>query len=213
MISETYTGLTLGMVGAGLTILSFTMKDMLKLRGLALVGNVAFLLYGIFEYQIPSLVLNSILIPLNAKRVYDIKKLLKHMEKARPDSPVADWLLPNMTLEYFKAGEVLFRKDEPADKVLYIKKGQLRFVELNKIVGPGELIGEIALFLADSKRTLSISCETDCELYTIGYDEVHKLTYNHPQLSYYLAQLVVGRIVETRVLPPIETVTEQNAPA
>jgi hypothetical protein len=201
MIIEFQMGIILGMAGAGLTIASFLMKDMLKLRSIALIGNIAFLMYGIIEAQLPSIILNCVLIPVNAKRVFDIKKLLRHMKQARPDSPVAEWLLPNMTPQEYKAGHILFKKDESADQMLYIKKGKIRFIEIDKIIGPGELIGEMALFLPDSKRTLSIECVTDCELYSLEYDEVHKLAYNHPELSYYLAQLMIGRILESRVLP------------
>jgi CRP-like cAMP-binding protein len=106
-----------------------------------------------------------------------------------------------MTIQKYRSGDILFRKDEKADRMLYIKKGQIRFIEIDKVIGPGELIGEMALFLPDSKRTMSIECKTDCELYSLAYDEVHKIAYNNPELSYYLAQLMIGRILESRVIP------------
>ena len=78
---------------------------------------------------------------------------------------MSQWLLPHMKRRRFKAGEVLFRKGEVADKLIYIASGQLRLAEIDRTVGPGELLGEIGLFSPDKLRTQTLVCETDGELY------------------------------------------------
>lgn len=191
-------GVILGLIGAGLTLLSFLMKDMLRLRSIALISNVIFLAYGILEAQLPSIILNCILIPLNAVRVLELRKILHVLETARRDSPLSVWLLPNMTRRRHKAGELLFSKGDLADEMLYVGDGEVRLVEIDKLLGPGNLIGEMGIFVPDSKRTLTIRCETDCELYSLNRSEVQRLSYSNPELAFYLAHLIIGRVIENK---------------
>src|SRR3970040_2935463 len=116
------------------------MKSMLPLRALALASNIVFIAYGYFQSSLPELVLHSVLLPLNARRMWEIRKLTKEIARATQDSPVSQWLLPHMTRRTFKAGAVLFRKGELADEVGYIGSGQVKLQEHDQVLGPGELI-------------------------------------------------------------------------
>lgn len=195
-------GVALGLTGALMTLISFLMKDMLRLRMVALVGSVVFLAYGFLEEQLPSIILNCILIPLNLFRVIQTRSMIKHMAESRPDSPLVEWLLPLMHLKTYGAGKILFKKGEKADRMLYIKSGEVRLIEIDKILGPGNLIGEIGLFTPDATRTLSIECISKCELASISRDEVLRLSYNNPEISHHLAQLIIGRLIDQRKPPP-----------
>jgi hypothetical protein len=90
-------GVIIGLIGAALSLVSFMMKSMLPLRLIALSANVFFICYGVLESNVVALVLHTILLPINAKRAWDIRKLIRDIQAARADSPVAEWLLPNMT--------------------------------------------------------------------------------------------------------------------
>src|SRR5437762_828117 len=92
--------------GIGFTFLSFLMKGMLPLRALALGGNISFIVYGVYEWLPPSLILNCALLPINLKRLWDIRKLSEEIKQATERSPVSSWLLPHMTRRAFKPGEV-----------------------------------------------------------------------------------------------------------
>ncbi|HEX9686359.1 MAG TPA: cyclic nucleotide-binding domain-containing protein, partial [Burkholderiales bacterium] len=115
--------------------------------------------------------------------------------RATQDSPVSQWLLPHMTRRAFKAGDVLFRKGDLADEVVYIVSGQLRLQEHDQILGPGELIGEIGLFSPEKRRTQSIVCETDGELYRITDEMIYRLYYQNPKLGFYFIRLIVERLL------------------
>src|SRR3970040_1983912 len=103
--------------------------------------------------------------------------------------------VPHMPPRTFKAGEVLYRKGELADEVGYIASGQLRLQEHDQVLGPGELIGEIGLFSPDKKRTQSIICETDGELYRMTDEMIYRLYYQNPRLGFYFMRLIVERLL------------------
>src|SRR5438552_16972901 len=108
-------GDVLGLLGVVFSLASFSMKRMLPLRILALVANVAFIGYGWSISAWFGVILNCVLLPVNVRRLWEIRKLSKHISRASQESPVSEWLLPHMHRRSFKSGEVLFRKGEVAD--------------------------------------------------------------------------------------------------
>lgn len=171
------------------------MKSMLPLRIAAMASNVAFILYGYLEWILPALILHAILLPVNARRAWEIHKLVQDIEQAKADSPVAEWLLPHMTRRLAKAGEVLWRKGDTAEEMLYIHSGRVRLVEYDEPLGAGVVLGEIGLFTPERKRTQSVTCETECELYSLTSDAMHRLYYQNPRLGFHIMRLVVARLM------------------
>lgn len=198
-------GNALGLLGVAFCFASFIMKNMISLRVLALVSNVCFIAYGWVESLLPSILLNAALLPVNARRLWEIKKLSAEIKRATLESPVSQWLLPNMNRRSFKAGDVLFRKGEVADKLAYVASGELKLVEAGRIIGAGELVGEVGLFSPEKKRTQTMVCETDGELYEMTDEMIFQLYYQHPRLGFYLMRLVAERLlrdVHSRELEP-----------
>lgn len=189
-------GSMLGLAGVGFTLASFAVKSMVPLRMLALVGNVSFIAYGIVESQLPSIVLNCVLIPLNVSRLWEIRTLSREITRANQSSPLSQWLLPHMRRRTFRAGEVLFRKGDTADRIVYIARGELRLAEIGEPIRAGELIGEIGLFSPDRKRTQTIVCETEGELYEMTDEMIFQLYYQNPKLGFYFMRLVAGRLLK-----------------
>jgi CRP-like cAMP-binding protein len=176
---------------------------MISLRVLALASNVLFITFSVlhahFEVAqlvgMPEFLLNAILLPINSKRLLEILRLTKQIEQATVESPVSEWLLPNMHLRTHKAGEVLFRKGDKAHEVIYVASGRLKLQEADHYLGPGELIGEIGLFSAEKVRTMTVVCETDCELYTMTDEMIYHLYYQNPKLGFFFMRLIVERLL------------------
>jgi CRP/FNR family cyclic AMP-dependent transcriptional regulator len=187
-------GMVLGAIAAVLSLASFMQKSMMPLRALAMASNVFFIVYGYVESIWPALILHTCLLPLNGKRLLDIRKLTAEIKKATETSPVSQWLLPHMTRRKFKAGEVLFRQGDPADSMIYISSGEVRMEGVNQTLGQGELIGEIGLFSPEKKRTQTLTCHTDCELYSMTDEMMYRLYYQNPSLGFYFMRLIVGRL-------------------
>ena len=185
----------LGAIGTALLLASFLVKSMLRLRALALASNVFFIAWAYFEWVWPTLLLNSVIVPLNAWHIWEIRRLSNEIARATADSPVSQWLLPHMRRRSFKAGEIRFRKGDEADELIYLASGELRMAEIGERVGPGELIGEIGLFSPEKKRTQSLVCETDGELYHMTGEMIFRLYYQNPKLGFYLMRLVAERLL------------------
>ena len=188
-------GTVLGVIGTVLLCASFLVKSMLNLRALALASNVFFISWGYVEWVWPTLALNSVILPLNVWHIWEIRRLTREIARATEDSPVSQWLLPHMRRRAFKAGEVLFRRGDEADELIYVASGELRIAEIGERVGPGELIGEIGLFSPEKRRTQSLVCETDGELYYMTGEMIFRLYYQNPKLGFFLMRLVAQRLL------------------
>jgi CRP-like cAMP-binding protein len=168
---------------------------MVPLRVLALAANILFMAYGYFDSVMLSLVFNGILLPVNAKRLWEIRKTSAEIARATRDSPVSEWLLPHMTRRSFKSGDVLFRKGDRAEEILYIASGRVRIEEAGRVLGPGELIGEIGLFSPENRRTQSVVCDSDGELYRMTGEMIYRLYYQNPALGFYFMRLLAQRLL------------------
>ena len=191
----TSVGYVFGFIGAALTVASYLMKSMLPLRLVALSANVFLVVYALQGGSWPTVALYLAMIPINGKKVFEIRKLVRAIEQAKTDAPVADWLLPHMTRREAKAGTVLWNKGDVATEMVYVQRGQLRLVEHSALFGAGALVGEIGLFAPDNRRTGSIVCDTDCTLYTLSADAMAQLYYLNPKLGFHVMRLIVARLM------------------
>src|SRR5919204_3997300 len=191
-------------LAALLVFSSFFMKTIVPLRILAVVSNVAFigyallgLAYGVFGRVYPILVLHSCLLPLNLFRLREVRRLINAVREASDDQAL-DALIPYMKGERRRAGDVLFRQGEPADRLYFLQNGRVAFPEVGKHVSGGEVFGEVGLFAPDQTRTLTAVCEEDCRLVTISRDKALELYYQNPKFGFFLLRLVSGYLVRDR---------------
>ena len=192
-----------GLLGGALYLASHFMRGMVPLRVLSVCSNVALIVYSVFHLRfdfgqlivLPEFLLNVILLPMNLKRLVEILRLTKQIEEVTEKSPVSEWLLPHMHLHKHHAGHVLFREGDEADEIYYVASGRLRLEGVNATIGPDNLVGEIALFSPDKKRTLTVVCETDCDLYMMTDEQIYQLYYQNPKLGFYFMRLVVARLL------------------
>jgi CRP/FNR family cyclic AMP-dependent transcriptional regulator len=188
-------GAVLGALGVLLSLASVVMKRMVPLRILAVAANVAFIGYGLHEWLMPTLVLNGALLPVNVYRLLEIRKLTREIAQARESSPVSEWLLPHMRRATFKRGQVLFRRGDAADRLIYLSRGELRLEEIGQPVRSGELVGEIGMFAPDRRRTQTLVCDSDGELYEMTGEMLFQLYYQHPRIGFELMKLVTERLM------------------
>ena len=184
-----------GFIGAALMLASYMMKSMLPLRIAALSACCFLVVYGYLAQALPTLALYGVLIPINIKKTLQMRKLVSAIENAKADTPVSQWLLPHMHRRTAKAGEVLWRKGDEAKEMLYLESGSLQLMEYGETLIEGALVGEIGLFSPDSRRTLSLSCASDCVLYSLTAEEMALLYYQNPKLGFHVMRLIVSRLM------------------
>ena len=98
--------------------------------------------------------------------------LLGHL---RPEE--LETLLGAASVEHLEAGEILFRKGEPGNKLFVVLAGRIAISAVSgegkeavlNVLGPGAVFGEIAL-LDGRARTADATAKAECDLLVIERD-------------------------------------------
>ncbi len=200
-----------GYVASALVFATFCMKTMLPLRAAAIASNVAFITYGYFGGLYPVLILHLVLLPMNIWRSIEMLRLIKRVERAAGDDFSVDWLKPFMKAVRHKAGHVLFRRGDKADRLFMVIGGELVLEEVGQPLRPGEMFGEIALFSAAHLRTQTVRCVSDVELLWIGERELAQLCYQNPAIAFHFLRLITNRLLANAARPRVAS--DPPAPA
>jgi CRP/FNR family cyclic AMP-dependent transcriptional regulator len=198
----------LGYAASAAVLATFLMSTMIPLRILALCSNVLFVAYGYADHLYPVLVLHAILFPVNALRLIQFQRLVRDIRDAHREDLSIQSLLPYMTRRTLGVGETLVRKGERADCMYYLKDGELEIVELNKILKPGAVVGEIGIFAPKQTRTATVRCRTDCSLFELTEHKAKELYFQDRSFGFALLQLIIARLVENN-----ERLAQAAAPA
>lgn len=187
-----------GYIASALVFLSFCMKTLIPLRVVAILSNIAFIVYAISAGLTPILMLHSALLPLNILRTYQQISMFRQVRATTHGHAAAEALVPFMTRRHYPQGTLLFSKNDRADDIYYIVEGTITLPEIGKQLTKGTLFGEVGLFTPDRVRTGSARCATDCVLNVIGYEDLTRLCLRDPAFGLYLTKLITGRMVENQ---------------
>jgi len=185
-----------GYVASLLVFTAFYMKTMIPLRVVAILSNVAFILYAIGGRLYPVLILHALLLPLNCIRLRQMQGLVSKINQAAHAELSTESLIPFMSRRRMKQGDVLFRKGDPAKEMYLALSGSIRLSAVGISLGPGSVIGEIGIFSPHGQRMDTAICEADGELGVIPDERVVQLYYQNPTFGFYLVRLVTHRLLE-----------------
>jgi CRP-like cAMP-binding protein len=185
-----------GYVGAVFFVISFLMKRIIPLRIMAIVSNVCFILYYELTKQYPPMFLYLVLLPLNAVRLYQMVMLTRRVRSASRGELSLGVLRPFMRRRHFKAGQIVFRKNEPADNLYYLTSGEFRVAEIGVLLKAGDYMGELGLLAPEKRRTQTVECVADGDVLLISYEHVSELYYQNPDFGYHLLRLTAGRLFQ-----------------
>ena len=195
---ERYSTEMIGIATAGASLYAAYAKTMMPLRMAAVVANFLGMLYCWSEAIYSIFLLNVALLPLNVFRMYSMQRLIHGIDAAIKSDLSADWLLPYMRPERFKAGENMMVRGEYATAAYYIVSGEVEIVETGETFGKGTLLGEIGLFAPDGTRMMTVRCNTHVQTARIDYDRFKELYFQNPQFGFHLIHLVVARLQGSR---------------
>jgi len=116
------------------------------------------------------------------------------LDDAEQGASLRDWLLPHMSHESHRKGEVLFRKGDPARALYFIQQGTVALPEIRKEMVEGALFGEIGIFVPEQTRTCTARCETDAQLFCLTAERAKRLFFENPQFAYHVMQLISRRL-------------------
>ena len=76
----------IGYLGGGITVWGIYQKTMIPLRVGAVCGNVGFLIFGLLATSYPTLILHSLLLPLNVYRMAQMIRLVREIREAASET-------------------------------------------------------------------------------------------------------------------------------
>jgi CRP/FNR family transcriptional regulator, cyclic AMP receptor protein len=182
-----------GYVASLLVFATFYMKTMIPLRIIAVLSNVAFIVYASSDGLYPILVLHSVLLPLNLSRISQTVELKKLVERATKGDVSVKCLGPFMKPVRWEAGGVIFNRGEHADCLYILAVGKIGLEESNHVLQAGDLFGAIELFSDARQRTQTAWALTDVELLRLTGAELAKACYQNPGLAFHLLRLSANR--------------------
>jgi len=185
-----------GFLAAALVIATLSMRTMVPLRIIGICSNVAFVTYGVLFGSYPTIVLHSILFPLNIYRLREMLNLVKQVKSASQGDMSMDWLKPFMHKRAITAGENLFRKGDEAVRMFFVVSGQLHLQQIDIDLSPGALVGELGMLAPARARTQTLVCTQNGSVLEITYDKIEELYYQNPQFGFYFLRLSTGRLFE-----------------
>ena len=198
--------------GASLFIVATaSTKTMVPLRILAIVANCFLITFYATSHAWFPLAMQAFALPLNALRLYQMILLIRNVREAIRGKPSLDWLKPFMAERNFKKGDILFAKGEPAHEMFYIISGRYALHELGIELGPGEVVGELAMLEPDNRRTATLECIEPGTALSITYEQVEQLYYQNPTFGFYFLRLATARLFDNLGRMESELARQQTA--
>lgn len=186
----------LAVIGAAFHVTSMSMRTAIPLR-ITSIASASFLLGGaLLASSWLAIVLYGLLIPVHGVRLYQMLGLIKKVQVAAGGDHSLNWLRPYMKRRKYRKGDILFRKDDLANHMFLIDTGKFRVSELDVLLQPGEIFGEIGLLTSDSRRTQSVECIEDGYVMSLPYDEVRALYFENPEFGFYFLRLSSERLLQ-----------------
>jgi CRP-like cAMP-binding protein len=152
--------------------------------------------------------LYAVLLPINCVRLYQMLALIRKVKTATESDLSMDWLKPFMTQRKYKKGEILFKKGEQANEMLYTVTGRYLVSEIGVEILPGRLMGELGLLTPGNRRTQSVECIENGEVLAITYDRVLELYFQDPEFGFYFLRLTTERLMQN--VARLEKIVEEN---
>jgi hypothetical protein len=189
-----------------------TMRTMIPLRLFSILTNLVLIATAIPVHNYPTIVLQVVVLGLNSYRLHQMLQLVRDVKRSVSSNLSMDWLKPFMTERKYRAGEVLFYKDEKADSMFYIVSGQYRLVESGIELPVGAIVGEFGMLSPSNVRTQTLECIADGVILSVTYDQVEQLYVQNPAFGFYFLKLVTARLFEN--IDRLEQrLAQQTAPA
>jgi len=184
----------LGWIAMALTLCSTFSRTIIRLRLFAAYSNVLAIISSIAAGFWPNAVQNAIQLPLNIHRIREARRQVEKLKVAPVTGVHSGWLYPHARESTLSAGQVLFRKGDPGDRLYYLESGSILFDEINVEIHPGTLFGEIAFFTRDGRRTQTAIATSECKLLSIDGDQLKQLYFQNPEFGWHLIQLIAQRL-------------------
>ena len=186
----------LALVGAVFFVVTLLMQTMVLLRASSMVGNVFFIASASLSGNVPTFLMNVLMLPINAIRIRQMLNLIKKSRSMEKGDTSMEWLKPFMTSRKYTQGQRLFKKGDEAKEMYITVTGRFLITEINIELPPGSLMGELGFLTPDNARTATVECLEDGQVLSITYDRLLEIYFQNPQFGYYFLKLTSQRLMD-----------------
>lgn len=191
-----------GWLAVLLKMATFSMHSMIRLRILAMVSSVGFIIYSGALQIWPLLAIEIFLLSMNAFRLYQIIALRRLVTDLTDDSePDFSAAMTYGKKSAIKAGDVIFNKGDPVDSLYYLAEGRVEVEDQHVYVDAGKIFGEMAFFNSNAARSATVRCLEDTIVYELNEKRFTRLQYEDPEFAMAVMRLVTRRLVENAAHP------------
>ncbi len=177
-------------------VATISMRTMIPLRVFAILTNIVLIATAIPSHNYLVIVVQSLVLVLNAYRLHQMLQLLRDVKKSVNSDLSMEWLKPFMTERKCTVGEILFYKDEKAEEMLYIVSGRFKLVESGIELPVGAIVGEMGMLSPSNVRTQSLECIESGMILSVSYSKVEELYVQNPAFGFYFLRLTSARLFQ-----------------
>ncbi len=175
-----------------LAILASFMRTMPGLRAFAMAAAVLGIVAGAAA-QIAWLWIGcAMALAVNAWRHLEARNTLRRL--TGDGEPSAGNLFAFVSRETLAPGQVLFKRGDAGDEMYLVVEGEIEIVELGKSMGPGQVLGEVALLVPSHKRTATARAKTPVTLARMTRRDMELTALQNPAFGFELLKLVARRL-------------------
>src|SRR3982074_3046687 len=184
------------LVGAIFFVATLLTQTMVPLRVANMVGCTFFVGFGALAGDVKTFLLYLLLLPINAFRLRQMLNLVKKARSATQGDTSMEWLKPFMTERKYRKGDIVCKKDDPADEMFLTVTGNFLVTEIGVELPPGRLMGELGFLSPNNRRTATVECIENGHVLTITYEKLLEIYFQNPQFGYYFLVLTSQRLLE-----------------
>src|ERR1700738_5313574 len=196
------------LVGAIFFVATLLTQTMVPLRVANMIGCAFFVGFGALAGNVSTFLLYLLLLPINAFRLRQMLNLVKKARSATQGDTSMEWLKPFMTERKYRKGDIVCKKDDPADEMFLTVTGNFLVTEIGVELPPGRLMGELGFLSPNNRRTATVQCTEDGHVLTITYEKLLEIYFQNPQFGYYFLVLTSQRLLEN--IARLEGIVAQN---
>ena len=166
---------------AAMTLATFSMRSMMPLRWCAIGSNCAFIGYGLLSQAYPVLALHALLLPFNIVRLAEMRRLVDRVRLAVARRCVVRRLAaPVLTHAAHRGRREAVHQGRTGRPHLLPGRGTARAARHRRHARTGTLVGEIAAFAPDGRRTQTVLAAVPCTLLVIDNASLRQLYFQNP---------------------------------
>ncbi len=186
----------LALLGATFFVATLLMRTIVPLRISAIIADIFFVGYAVLASSLTTFLLYILLLPINVIRLRQIMKLVRKARASAQGDLSMDWLKPFMARRKYNGGDLVFRKGDVANEMLFTVTGKYLVKEIGIEIPAGRIIGELGFLSPGNRRTQTVECQEQGEVLTISYDKLLEIYFQNPEFGYYFLRLTSERLLQ-----------------